>query len=304
MAQLFISHAEEDKAGAIEIGDALERRGFSVWLYERDCVPGPPYLMQVSEAIAQCEGVILVISLASMASHQVDAEVAVAFDAGKRFVPVLSGVSYADFRTRKPDWSLALRAATSVTLPPDGPSTILDQIENGVRRLGVNPTAPPARDEHEARKKDGETSAAPPNRLRKAYLCYAGADREEVLKRAQALSMADISIMYDSGLNPSPHRPETVFRMIDEADVFYLFWSEAAARSEWVSREIDYALQRQNGDYDNPPRIIPVVLSQPSPPPPTKLAWLHFDNRWSYLFKTQQSSEKKGPPHKKSSRKK
>jgi hypothetical protein len=62
MHQLFISHVEEDEAIAIEIGSALENGGFSVWYYERDSVPGPPYLDQVCEAIEQCLGFILVIS--------------------------------------------------------------------------------------------------------------------------------------------------------------------------------------------------------------------------------------------------
>jgi hypothetical protein len=285
MPQLFISHAEEDQASAIEIGDALAQRGFSVWLYERDSVPGPPYLMQVSEAIAQCEGVILIISQASMDSHQVDAEVSLAFDSKKRFLPVMSGISYADFKTRRPDWWLALRAATSITLPTDGASAILDHIESGVRRLGVNPSPRPTRDENEARKRDEESSATPPKESRKAYLCYAREDMAEVLRRAEWLTMAGVSVLInimdtDPYKEPSQSWEESIYRdkcrVIDAADMFYLFWSEAASKSEWVSREIDYALRRQNGDPNNPPEVIGIVLGENAPPPPEKLASLNF----------------------------
>ncbi|HEV7891310.1 MAG TPA: toll/interleukin-1 receptor domain-containing protein [Pyrinomonadaceae bacterium] len=261
MAQLFISHAEEDRASALEIGAALERRGFAVWFYERDCVPGPPYLVQVSEAIAQCEGVILIISPASMDSHQVDAEVSLAFDSRKRFVPVLSGVTYDEFRKRRPDWWLASRAATSVTLPPDGASAILDQIENGVRRLGVNPTPRPTRDKGGARKKASEPSAAHPKGSTKAYLCYADEDRERVLERAQELSAAGMFILdVDRETKSFAERNEQMRRKIDEADVFYLFWSAATANSPWVTLEMGHANRRRTENPDKLPHIVQVSL--------------------------------------------
>jgi hypothetical protein len=142
MQQLFISHVEEDRAFAAEIGGALEQRGFTVWYYERDSIPGPSYLKQVIKAIAECEGVVLIVSPTSMNSHQVDAEVYRAFETKKHFVPVLHGVSHDEFEAQKPDWAMATRAATSIRVPPSGVSSILDQLEQGVKMLGVSPRAP------------------------------------------------------------------------------------------------------------------------------------------------------------------
>lgn len=282
MAQLFISHAEEDRASAIEIGDALAQKGFSVWLYERDPVPGPPYLVQVSEAIAECEGVILLISQASMESHQVDAEVALAFDSRKRFVPVLSGISYDDFRKQKPDWWLALRAATSVTLPPAGASAILDQLESGVKRLGINPAAPPTDDKDEAPKNNEEPSAPPLKVYRRAYLCYEWADREEVFRRAAALYTSGMLILNVPAVEGDKSWGEATLRKIGEADVFYLFWSQAAANSAWIDYEIDLALRRRRDAPGNRPEIILVALSENAPPLPPRFASLltaaHLDN--------------------------
>ena len=140
MSQVFISHVEEDWDVVSAIAGALERAGFSAWYYERDSIPGPPYLDQVYEAINQCEAVLLVISQESMRSHQVDAEVVLAFETRKPFVPLLSGITHPEFQKQKPSWRLALGAATSVAVPKYGIDTILDRIIAGAKELGLQPT--------------------------------------------------------------------------------------------------------------------------------------------------------------------
>jgi hypothetical protein len=37
-------------------------------------------------------------------------------------------------------------------------------------------------------------------------------------------------------------------RKIDESDVFFLFWSTAAKQSEWVVKEVRYAIERHEGN--------------------------------------------------------
>jgi TIR domain len=140
MKQLFISHAEEDETISVEIGSALEQSGFSVWYYERDTVPGPPYLDQVCDAIEQCQAVILVVSVESMGSHQVDAEVIRAFETKKYFVPVMTGISQNEL---KRGWRMVLGAATSIVIPSTGLPSILDRLESGIKRLGVHPASNP-----------------------------------------------------------------------------------------------------------------------------------------------------------------
>jgi TIR domain len=68
-------------------------------------------------------------------------------------------------------------------------------------------------------------------------------------------------------------------REIDHCDVFLLFWSFVAANSEWVAKEIDYALARKAGDGDGLPEIQPVSIEGPPiPPPPKSLNHLHFND--------------------------
>jgi hypothetical protein len=64
-------------------------------------------------------------------------------------------------------------------------------------------------------------------------------------------------------------------RLIDEADIFQLFWSTSSMRSEFCRREWEYALARRK-------QIRPVFWEQPMPRdeqsglPPAALAALHF----------------------------
>lgn len=62
MSQIFISHVEEDAAITVEIAVALEAEGYSTWYYQRDTIPGTPYLIQVGKAIEACGAFLVIIS--------------------------------------------------------------------------------------------------------------------------------------------------------------------------------------------------------------------------------------------------
>jgi hypothetical protein len=59
MADIFISHVEEDAQVALEIAQGLEAVGYTVWYYERDSVPGLSYLVQTGQAIEQSHAIDL-----------------------------------------------------------------------------------------------------------------------------------------------------------------------------------------------------------------------------------------------------
>ena len=83
-------------------------------------------------------------------------------------------------------------------------------------------------------------------------------------------------------LDPGDRWEHQLYRHIDSADLFLLFWSSAARESEWVSKEVRYALARK-GSNDAPPEIMPVVIEEPWPPPPPELAHLHFGDHLLYI---------------------
>jgi hypothetical protein len=65
---------------------------------------------------------------------------------------------------------------------------------------------------------------------------------------------------------------DRLLALIDEADIFQLFWSDAAAASPYVRQEWEYALAlRRSGAF-----IRPVYWQQPMPKAPAPLSELHF----------------------------
>lgn len=142
MSQIFISHVEEDESIALEIAHGLEAAGYSTWYYERDSLPGVSYLDQIDEAIEECLAVVVIISLDSLSSLQVDKEVERAHEAGKHFFPVLRGVKHVEFQARKRGWRMAMGVSTSISVPADRASTIVPRIVAGLRRLVINSEEP------------------------------------------------------------------------------------------------------------------------------------------------------------------
>jgi HEAT repeat protein len=117
-------------------------------------------------------------------------------------------------------------------------------------------------------------------RYRRAFVSYSSQDRAEVLRRVQAFRIAGLSVFQDIlDLEPGERWARALYREIDKCDVFLLFWSRAAAASEWVAREIAYALKVKAGNDDRPPAIQPVPIEGPPPPPaPETLRHLHFND--------------------------
>jgi hypothetical protein len=122
-------------------------------------------------------------------------------------------------------------------------------------------------------------------RFTRAFVSYASADRTRVLARVQMLAPLGIRYFQDVlDLEPGSRWDRELYRRIDECDLFLLFWSRAARESEWVLREVRYALARQGAEGLDPPTIIPIALDLPADaPPPPELAHLHFADRVAYL---------------------
>jgi tetratricopeptide (TPR) repeat protein len=125
----------------------------------------------------------------------------------------------------------------------------------------------------------------PMKNYRYAFISYASGDRAEVMRRVQMLDLLKISYFQDVlNLNPGDRWDKELYRHIDLADVFFLFWSSAARDSEWVLKEVEYAIGRQRSQ-DDLPEIYPVILEGPPiVEPPEKLKHLHFNDRIVYFM--------------------
>lgn len=126
---------------------------------------------------------------------------------------------------------------------------------------------------------------------RYAFISYASEDRAEVLRRVQVLPLVRIGYFQDiTSLDPGDRWANELYKEIDKSDVFFLFWSKAARRSEWVEREVLYAIERKHGDEDAAPDIKPVMLEGPPPvEPPDSLRSLHFNDKMLYFISVEDS---------------
>ncbi|HEY0428981.1 MAG TPA: toll/interleukin-1 receptor domain-containing protein [Pyrinomonadaceae bacterium] len=120
---------------------------------------------------------------------------------------------------------------------------------------------------------------------KKAFISYASADRNEVLKRVQMLARLDIEYFQDVlNLEPGELWENELYKNIDKSDVFFLFWSNAARNSKWVMKEVHYALKRKVGDDLALPEIIPIIIEGPPPAyVPRELSHLHFNDKIVYF---------------------
>jgi hypothetical protein len=116
-------------------------------------------------------------------------------------------------------------------------------------------------------------------RFKQAFISYSSKDRSEVMKRVQAFDLAGLPYFVDFlTLRPGDQWSAQIYDYIDKSDVFFLFWSSAASASKEVEKEFNYALQKQGGNRNAAPAIVPVMLAPPAPPPPT-LNYLHFNDK-------------------------
>jgi hypothetical protein len=132
-------------------------------------------------------------------------------------------------------------------------------------------------------------------RYKQAFISYASEDRPEVLRRVQMLEVAKIKYFQDLlSLMPGERWERSLYKHIDESDVVFLFWSSSAANSEWVEREIKYAIERKGGKEDAAPEILPVILEgPPNVCPPAYLAEYHFNDRFVYFIDAEEAKRQK-----------
>lgn len=123
-------------------------------------------------------------------------------------------------------------------------------------------------------------------RFEQAFISYASADREEVLKRVQVLELMRLQYFQDLlTLRPGDVWDEKIYEYLDRSDVVFLFWSKAASESEWVIKEILYAVKIKNDNNEALPEIIPVIIEGPPPAKaPEALSFLHFNDKMIYFI--------------------
>jgi hypothetical protein len=143
MADIFISHVEEDAQEALNLALGLEESGYSTWIYEVDSIPGRSFLLQTSEEIDKANVILFIISSESLNSRQIESEIVHAHDAGKEFIPLLKNIEFNKFQHRRPDYAQVIGARISVSIPDDGIHSLLPRIIEGLITMGIQGKSKP-----------------------------------------------------------------------------------------------------------------------------------------------------------------
>lgn len=120
----------------------------------------------------------------------------------------------------------------------------------------------------------GEVIAATQEVYKAIFCSYSHQDTAIVERVERAYRILGFDFLRDvHSLKSGQDWNDELYRLIDEADIFQLFWSDAAAQSDYVAREWQYALQlnRDSGNF-----IRPVYWDSPMPPVPDELDHIHF----------------------------
>lgn len=109
---------------------------------------------------------------------------------------------------------------------------------------------------------------------RTAFASYSSKDRGRVVDRLASVRInAGIDVFLDClSMKPGEVWKSTIEREILKRDQFLLFWSQAAAKSKWVTWEWQTALN-EKGKQD-----IQIHPLQANVPPPAELSDLHFND--------------------------
>lgn len=91
------------------------------------------------------------------------------------------------------------------------------------------------------------------------FISHASEDVPLVRRISTALIARNVKPWWDSmKLRTGDQLTPRIFEAIDEASVFVVVMSPAAQRSDWVAKELSYALQRES---DGGLRVLPVLVS-------------------------------------------
>ena len=174
------------------------------------------------------------------------------------------------------DWH---RADFKVRASPDVPGFALGKAVNGrvafyVESVLVGEVSIWAYLSEKAVPADGETDrdSASASAYQAIFASYSHQDAEIVEGLEKAYKALGMTFLRDvQSLRSGEDWNEALLGMIEQADIFQLYWSAAAKTSPHVEQEWRHALALAKKSF-----IRPVYWQQPMPPPPTELSRLHF----------------------------
>ncbi|MCA8999362.1 MAG: protein kinase, partial [Planctomycetaceae bacterium] len=134
----FVSHVADETLLARQLGEGLERRGYSTWFYGRDAMPGVSLSGQSKEAIDSAQAMILLVSRPSVRSADFEREIGHAHHVGCPMLPILVDLSREEFERGAPSWRATLGGASLIEHRRGDPlEFVLDRLVSSAEVLGI-----------------------------------------------------------------------------------------------------------------------------------------------------------------------
>lgn len=112
--------------------------------------------------------------------------------------------------------------------------------------------------------------------VRTVFASYSSEDRDAVLQFKLFVESVGVDVFVDvTDLRNGDSWEEQLWQEIPDRDLFCLFWSEPASRSEWVEKEWRAALEAKGCRFIHP---IPLVDPRTVPPPGKLAECTHFES--------------------------
>ncbi len=142
MADVFISYAHTDADIAAAVAAGLEARGYSTWRYQEKSKLGGSYLKRIGTEIRECRAALFVVSAASLASTQCEAELVRAHELGKSLLPLRRGITHDELVGASETWAMALKGAVTAEVTPETASAMAEEAASVLHEQKIDPGAP------------------------------------------------------------------------------------------------------------------------------------------------------------------
>lgn len=138
---VFIGTVSADSVIAAEVSSLLDQHGLSSWRYQRDAIPGVPFLKQVTAAIHRSTAAVLLISEASVRSEDFGRQIRCIDESNCPAILLLLGITMDDLNRRAVSWRTLLPSAQFIEIPAGRWQHAELQLLQALTRVGCNPTA-------------------------------------------------------------------------------------------------------------------------------------------------------------------
>lgn len=225
---IYISYKTSCYDISKKIASSLKKRGNSVFIAPESIAPGNSYNSQISHAIKNCKTFILLISKDSFdnTSTWQNKEIDIALRTKSmcddfRILPIVVDANVDEIDYEK--WPMLLRSIQCMTLNSDKFDEGIIQITNVLNQVNASSHKPC-----------------------EIFLAYPRNDRNTAIKVSSVLEKNGFSVWQDlDGINTCDEFAHVIMQAIDEAKVFLLIESKWSRNSEWVKREVEYAVSKK-----------------------------------------------------------